>query len=221
MDVQMPVVDGHEATRTIREWELGQGRTLTPIIALTASATPDAIKRSLAAGRTDFMTKPITKAALLATLEKQAATPPPASAGRLAEDSQPVAESIGSPVDLAAALEQFNGNGDTLAELARSLIDDEAKIVSTIESAIEKQDADLFRSQAHRLVARLGFLHADPAASLADHAQNLDTSAGFEEARCVAESLCQSVREVARALAAEFRPSLQTNVRADQAAAAR
>ena len=72
MDVQMPVMDGHSATRAIRRWEQEQGRTPTPIVALTANALPEEIRKSLEAGCTDHLIKPIKKATLLAAISEQA-----------------------------------------------------------------------------------------------------------------------------------------------------
>ena len=69
MDVQMPVLDGHEATRRIRAWERGEQRPPVPIIALTAHASKEEADRSLAAGCTTHMTKPVKKAALLQAIE--------------------------------------------------------------------------------------------------------------------------------------------------------
>ena len=65
MDVQMPVMSGHEATRALRA--LPQGRTL-PIIALTAAALVSERDEALAAGMNDFLTKPIDAERLLASL---------------------------------------------------------------------------------------------------------------------------------------------------------
>ena len=48
MDIQMPIVDGFEATSTIRVWETANGRRRTPIIALTASATEEGMQRTQA-----------------------------------------------------------------------------------------------------------------------------------------------------------------------------
>lgn len=70
MDVQMPVMDGHEATRRIRAWEAAQGRVPTPVIALTAHATCEEMDRSAAAGCTAHLTKPIKKATLLDTIHR-------------------------------------------------------------------------------------------------------------------------------------------------------
>ena len=65
MDMQMPVMDGYAAAKAIREWERKQGRQQTPIFALTANALIEDVERSLKAGCTAHLTKPIQKAALL------------------------------------------------------------------------------------------------------------------------------------------------------------
>ncbi len=65
MDMQMPVMDGYEATGLIRKWEKEYRRTPTPILALTANAFPEELDKSLAAGCTAHLTKPIKKKTLL------------------------------------------------------------------------------------------------------------------------------------------------------------
>ncbi len=70
MDVQMPVMDGYAATRAIREWEKAQGLEPTPVVALTAHAIKEDSDRSLEAGCTAHLTKPIKKATLLAAIEQ-------------------------------------------------------------------------------------------------------------------------------------------------------
>ncbi len=64
MDVRMPVMDGYEATRAIRKWEMEKGKEATPIIALTAHAQKEAELKSLDAGCTAHLTKPVGKAKL-------------------------------------------------------------------------------------------------------------------------------------------------------------
>ncbi len=69
MDVQMPEMDGLEATAAIREQEHGTGRHI-PIIAMTAHARKEDRDRCLAAGMDDYISKPIRAAKLLEVIEK-------------------------------------------------------------------------------------------------------------------------------------------------------
>jgi CheY-like chemotaxis protein len=68
MDMHMPVMDGYTATRRMRQWEQEQHQPPTMIVALTANALPEEIQQSLEAGCNGHLSKPIKKAALLATL---------------------------------------------------------------------------------------------------------------------------------------------------------
>ena len=70
MDCQMPVMDGYEATRYIREWEQGNGQTGTPIIALTADVLPGTEKTCLECGMNDYLAKPVRKENLRETLSR-------------------------------------------------------------------------------------------------------------------------------------------------------
>jgi len=69
MDVQMPVMDGHQATRLIREWEAQNNRAATPIISLTAHAIKEEIDKCLAAGCNTHLSKPVKKATLIETIQ--------------------------------------------------------------------------------------------------------------------------------------------------------
>ena len=70
MDMQMPVMDGYTATRVIRKWESQNQAETTPIIALTAHALKEDTQKSLDAGCTEHLTKPIKKAKLIETVHK-------------------------------------------------------------------------------------------------------------------------------------------------------
>ena len=70
MDVQMPVMDGCDATRAIRQFEAETGGDRLPIVALTAGAFAEDRENCLAAGMDDFLTKPVNQAALLDVLAR-------------------------------------------------------------------------------------------------------------------------------------------------------
>lgn len=70
MDWSMPEMDGIEATRVIRSQEASENKKRIPIIALTANAMQENIDACLAAGMDDFLSKPVSKAKILAILER-------------------------------------------------------------------------------------------------------------------------------------------------------
>lgn len=72
MDIQMPVMDGYTATKTIRKWEREMGIKPTPIIALTAYALKEEVQKSLDAGCTAHLIKPIKKTKLIETINEYA-----------------------------------------------------------------------------------------------------------------------------------------------------
>ncbi len=70
MDMQMPIMDGFAATQHIRAWEQAHKRSTVPIIALTAHAMKEDVARTIEAGCTLHLTKPITKGTLLETIRQ-------------------------------------------------------------------------------------------------------------------------------------------------------
>ncbi|TGN41718.1 ATP-binding protein [Marinobacter confluentis] len=70
MDCQMPVMDGYETTRSIREWEKSNGQGGTPIIALTADALPGTETQCREAGMNDYLSKPVRKESLRQVLSR-------------------------------------------------------------------------------------------------------------------------------------------------------
>jgi CheY-like chemotaxis protein len=77
MDIKMPIMDGIQATRKIRSSRYGAH---IPIIALTANAVEGDREHCLDAGMTDYLTKPIGRAALESVLKQYLTTPESLSA---------------------------------------------------------------------------------------------------------------------------------------------
>lgn len=70
MDCQMPVMDGYETTRYIREWEVANGLDRTPVIALTADVLPGTEQNCLESGMDDYLSKPVRKENLRNVMER-------------------------------------------------------------------------------------------------------------------------------------------------------
>ncbi|MBF0098321.1 MAG: response regulator [Magnetococcales bacterium] len=70
MDVQMPVMDGYTATRAIRQWERERGLAPMAIVAFTAHAFDEEEERSRQAGCSHFLTKPVSKKAILELIQR-------------------------------------------------------------------------------------------------------------------------------------------------------
>jgi PAS domain S-box-containing protein len=70
MDIQMPVMDGYDAARRIREWEHEHAAPHTPIIALTASVLDEAVGKSFEAGCDTHVSKPVRRPTLLAAIRQ-------------------------------------------------------------------------------------------------------------------------------------------------------
>jgi len=93
MDLQMPVMDGDEATREIRRFERETRRKRTPIVALSAAVFSESVAQSLAAGCDEHVGKPIKRAMLLDVIQRLAAqsSPVPPAAGEPASPSKALA----------------------------------------------------------------------------------------------------------------------------------
>lgn len=77
MDLDMPVLDGFQASRAIREWQLARGEAPTPIVGISAHVLEDAVRECLEAGCVAHIAKPIDKGKLLDTIRRYARHPAP------------------------------------------------------------------------------------------------------------------------------------------------
>jgi PAS domain S-box-containing protein len=153
MDLQMPDMDGLQATRAIRAREAGTGRR-TPIIALTAHAMQGDQDRCLAAGMDGYVTKPLKREELLAVIEKKAlANPLAAPSSRLATDS----------FDSAALLAQLGNNRSLFREILLLFPSECARLMAELEAAIADKKLERIQNAAHTLKGTLASLHASKA----------------------------------------------------------
>ncbi len=149
MDLQMPVMDGLEATRRIRAGEIA-GQHL-PIVALTASAMKEQIEICRTAGMDDVIAKPIDRDRLDAMLERYA----PAVGTRTGRHVvRPAKERSAERAEISVARFREVTCGD--AELARGLVASFAEsgehALRDIETGIARRDFALARRAAHTLV---------------------------------------------------------------------
>lgn len=147
MDVQMPVMDGFEATAAIREREHSHGRRL-PIIAMTAYAMKGDKDRCLAAGMDGYISKPIRARELYEAIDRSAARaaprPEPAEqVGAIAQDS--------SVWDEKRALAGVGNDRLLLAELAQIFLEEYPRLMADLDEAIQAQNASRLRNAAHGL----------------------------------------------------------------------
>ena len=149
MDVQMPEMDGFEATAKIRELEEKKGDH-TPIIAMTAHAMKGDRERCLEAGMDDYVPKPISSEALLNAIRMlvpESATHKEESA--VIENAQPV-------FDKDALLKAFDNDWDFLKEVLDMFIADYPQMLKNIHDAIQTKDAPALQRTAHALKGMLG-----------------------------------------------------------------
>ncbi len=142
MDVQMPEMDGFEATRVLRARERGTGRHV-PVVAMTAYALNGDRDRCLAAGMDGYISKPIRQARLQETLSA-------VLDGLTSEASGPEAAAVGV-FDQGAALASVDGDENFLRELAACFLEDCPRLLEGIRGAMTGGDATRLARAAHAL----------------------------------------------------------------------
>ncbi|WP_439631769.1 response regulator [Gemmata sp.] len=151
MDVQMPVMDGFEATRLIRAGEAAAERR-TPIVAMTAHAMTGDRDRCLAAGMDDYLSKPVHRDDLAAVLARYSAAAPAARA------APAVRPATGTVFDRAAALALLGGDEALFADLAALFRAEGPRLLGELRGALLAGDAAGVRRNAHSLKGSSGYL---------------------------------------------------------------
>ncbi len=208
MDVQMPILNGLEATAMIRKAEAGQAKH-QPIIAMTAYAMQGDRERCLAAGMDDYISKPIKARVLIDMLTKWS---------RKIRDLRPITENPSdrqathknetcpdnneayhaNPIDIAAALENLAGNQHILKRVVELFQNNVGKTLGELKAAFQAGDATLLKVTAHGLKGAASNICAESIRRTAEHLEQEaevgrldDVGEILEQLTCQVNELCQ------------------------------
>jgi two-component system sensor histidine kinase/response regulator len=153
MDVQMPEMDGFEATAVIRQHEAYTGGHL-PILAMTAHAMSGDREKCLSSGMDGYVSKPVNPQDLLDAIAEATSGPP---SERPAEASLPPAR---EPIDWEEALARVEGDERLLRELAQLFLDTHADELGRMRDALAEGDGATLADAAHKFKSAVGALGA-------------------------------------------------------------
>jgi len=171
MDIQMPVMDGRQATRIIRSieseraglagYDNARGIQRVPIIATTAHAMKGVDEECLKAGMNDYLSKPFSREDLLATVDKwlkvkgQAIScvqqGPSVTSGSDSSNLESLREESEPPMDLKKAIDEFEGDKELLSEVLKGFLDNVRSQIPILLEALESGNAEVVRREAHSL----------------------------------------------------------------------
>jgi two-component system sensor histidine kinase/response regulator len=175
MDVQMPEMDGFEATAAIRQKEKANGAHV-PIIALTAHAMKGDRERCLAGGMDGYVSKPVQAEELIKAVEGLDGYSP--AAGK-------PSDLINEVVDREVALARVDGDEGLLADLAKLFCEESPKLLSAVQDAVAKRDTAALKRAAHSLKGSISTFAARDATEAALRLEDLARAgelAGAEDA---------------------------------------
>jgi CheY-like chemotaxis protein/HPt (histidine-containing phosphotransfer) domain-containing protein len=197
MDVQMPQMDGFQATAEIRrresieEKERGDNFSRTPIIALTANAIKGDHETALRAGMDDYIAKPVNREQLEMVLARW-----------VRDEASPVlSESPTDPLD-RKAIEQLRelGGDELLLELTQMFVDKAATDLTSLKGLVEEGDAHSVERVAHALQGSAGNMGAMKMASICSELQDAGASEDLTSAPALLQRLEAEFERVRSAL---------------------
>lgn len=201
MDVQMPEMDGLEATTAIRDAEASTGKHV-PIVAMTAHAMKGDREKCLSAGMDGYLSKPIRIDEL-----KQAMSGVKKTRNMGQSSEQNSFRAIGQ---LELLLDSVMGDRALLTEMAELWLTDSAKQESQIRNGLDSGDAIMVQRAAHALKGSVGTFQASAAQDAANQLEMSAKDADLVGARKAFERLLtqidlvrQDLRQLARAPAAD------------------
>ncbi len=217
MDCQMPVMDGYEATRQIRQWEQvsGQAKRM-PIVALTANALVGDADVCIEAGMDDHLAKPYTRNQLGALMARW--LPPHMVEGSVdAPRTQPaplaLTETPAAPMAATAVLdakalanirELDDGEGAILAEVIGIFFDETPRHLAGLRNAVNAKDASELARVAHAFKSASGNVGASSVVKLCRELERIGRSGELADALPLLREIEQQVEAVRPLLKAEM-----------------
>jgi PAS domain S-box-containing protein len=195
MDVQLPEMNGLEATREIRRLEQDMSRH-TPIIAMTANAFKEDRQTCLEAGMDDYLTKPITVAALLKNLLGYTPEVParkPEGSGNQLQALAALFRQEEMPVAMAQ-------DGAQLREFAQLLLKDMERSIETVAAMLPAGDLTVARRAAHTLKGVAAHLREGEIRPLAIELEQAVAAAAVDRAADLVTSLQTAYRRLAASI---------------------
>jgi two-component system, sensor histidine kinase and response regulator len=209
MDMQMPELDGIGATRALRA---DPRFAKLPIIAMTANAMKSDLDACLAAGMNDYVTKPIDRKALVATLRRwlPARTAAPSIATIAAAPVAAVAPTL-EGIDVAGTLSRLGIERAAFERLLLRFADGQTHTFDALREAVRSNDAAAAARHAHAIAGAAGNLGAE---GLRNAAKALE-GAGREQRTDLAELLATVEAEAAIVFRSigSLRPAVQPTAR--------
>ncbi len=194
MDVQMPEMDGLEATRQIREMEDKIGGH-TPIVAMTAHAMAGDRERCLAAGMDDYISKPLKKEDLLEVIQKFSGDSHAVECAK--ETPAPVLRTISSREEI---LQQLDGDEALFEKVIELFQENTPQILDSIRQSLLRHNAKELEAYAHKLLSSLGAFGADGARAVAMRLEEQGRLGDFEKADERLASLEREINKIHDAL---------------------
>jgi signal transduction histidine kinase/DNA-binding response OmpR family regulator/HPt (histidine-containing phosphotransfer) domain-containing protein len=196
MDVQMPGMDGLEATRLLRQREQGTGGHI-PVIALTAHAMKSDRERCLASGMDEYIAKPIRRQELIDALGRvmPAASLPISEIDHLEPDqpSRPVA-------DLARLLQELGGDQSVLERMVELYEETTPRFLQNLKQAISDRDCQAVRAAAHTIKGSAAQFWARPAEAVALTLEKSAAAGDLDHSESQMAALETALGELGRAL---------------------